>query len=528
MANSFWQRWLPRAVFLVVFLSTLAIGLMGLNYGTYGDETKLLASVSDSTRTLLFLPRWYNYPSLSYEITLLNMTPDLVKAGVDALHTHLFSHALLDALSQKPLSDLSFLLRTRGLFFIVTWLGVLWTYLLTRLLIKKEWVASLSASFLASSWELQYHARLIAPDGLVFSFGALCLFLVALFLENRKRVYLLGATIAAGLACGAKYPGGIFLLPVLIAAVTEPSDAASPPIERRPFLTRLKPLASLFGLFCLVFLLTTPGALAEPFKFISGILFEIHHYQTEHALFTVAPGIPHQKLLFDYFATVVLSRNLWIALVGFVVAVPGYGWFIKTQTRHRSFIFCLFPILFFAFMTQQKVMTVRNHLLLFSSLSLFFGYGILFLFSRLKQPITHLLLLSCVGAAVIFNLVQQLQALRTIRHPELTRTEAISVLVEVHEPVYLSPLAQRFFADAPEIQPFLTKNPTEAASYVFLDQEVTNAFPANHARTYQVLGGSLESNMDYYTTFLPGPTKIVRMDAAQALRSGLIRVPAQP
>ncbi|MBP6945479.1 glycosyltransferase family 39 protein [Patescibacteria group bacterium] len=509
------KTFLPKLFFTLIFTVTAGLGLLGLDYGRYGDEPRLLNAVSESVRTLLFLPRWYNYPSLSYTLVLLNATPQLFRIGQDAVHTKTFSPALLEELSKVPASDPSFLVRTRAIFFIVTWLGVVWVYLLLRTITGHEWTPALAAGTLASSWELQYHARLIAPDGLVFSFGALCLWLIASFLKRGKRGWIIGATIAAALACGAKYQGGIFLLPVLIASL---HSSTQPTLRRQ----RIKTILSLVGIFCLAFLLTTPGALADTFKFISSILFEFRHYQTGHGNFTVAPGLSHAWLLLQYLASVVFSPFVFLALIPFLLAIFGFSSFIKTRPRLEASVFCLAPILFFTFMICQRALNVRNNILLFSFLTLFFGLGLLHLSQRFFREQRRWIPYTLVALLLIPNVGYQVVALHAIRHPEQTYEQAIRTLETRKEIIYLSSEAAAYLGREPRLAPLLSQDPTRATGYVFLDTEVTGRFPANHPRTYTVLAGSLESNMDYYPTFIPLRTKVVRMDRALAERLGII------
>jgi 4-amino-4-deoxy-L-arabinose transferase-like glycosyltransferase len=113
----------------------------------------------------------------------------------------------------------AYLLRVRTVFLLITSLSVLWVYLIV-LHWRGSWVEALLASaFLALSWEVAYHLRWIAADGILMQFGALTfLFTLRASLKRHGRLWLQLAAAAAGLACGTKYPGDcssfLFWLPV--------------------------------------------------------------------------------------------------------------------------------------------------------------------------------------------------------------------------------------------------------------------------------------------------------------------------
>jgi hypothetical protein len=188
---------------------------MGIDFNSHWDERKLFKSVRESIPVGEVLPGWYNYPSMIYDLAVLSASPKI-------LSTYLSDRsAFRENMEEQLMGDdlRNFTLRTRLLFLGLTTLVLLWTYLLAFIWTRQWSQALLSSAILASSWELAYHARWIAPDALLMQFGILTILLVFLALRasgTQKFVWLMAATVAAGMACGTKYFGGIFLVPVLI------------------------------------------------------------------------------------------------------------------------------------------------------------------------------------------------------------------------------------------------------------------------------------------------------------------------
>ena len=46
-------------------------GFIGIDFGHTHDEHRILGSIIESVKQNLFLPGWYNYPSLTYVVSLL-------------------------------------------------------------------------------------------------------------------------------------------------------------------------------------------------------------------------------------------------------------------------------------------------------------------------------------------------------------------------------------------------------------------------------------------------------------------------
>lgn len=144
----------------------------------------------------------------------------------------------------------------------------------------------MAACFLAFSWEVAYHIRWIATDGILMQFGALtllCTMVAYLNPDGARWLYL--AAGAAGLGMGTKYPGGLLLVPVMVAGFLRCKDLACNRLILR--------LSVFFGIALVIFLISTPAVILRPVEVLRGILYEVRHYASGHAGHTVSPGAEH-------------------------------------------------------------------------------------------------------------------------------------------------------------------------------------------------------------------------------------------
>ena len=180
------------------------------------------------------LPGYYIYPGLNTWLNLAALAPD-----------YLASRDLVEATEGRP-----YLLRARKLRIVLTSLAILWAYGLVLALGRPVPEALLAASLMGSSWEVIYHSRWLAPDSVLMQFAVLSV-ACAVVTERRphRTLWAVSAAIAAGLACGMKYPGGLVLLPVVLVVATRTGIGIRDRIRR---------LAVLGAAFASTYLLTTP------------------------------------------------------------------------------------------------------------------------------------------------------------------------------------------------------------------------------------------------------------------------------
>jgi len=224
---------------LLILCFALAIhtGLIGIDYGTHWDEGKLVWSVQNSVKTGLYLPRWYSYPSFSYDLALVTLVPEIYrvvsenrKAYKEAYSMSKHNEASVrkavwkqvktnftDKLYQRAI-QYRFWLNIRIVFLVVSMLSMLWIFFFQGFW-QRNYIEALFASMLFGfSWEVGYHARWIAPDLIMTQFITLTMLFLILAYSNiaHKRLFMLLTSISAGIAIGTKYTSWIIIIPIII------------------------------------------------------------------------------------------------------------------------------------------------------------------------------------------------------------------------------------------------------------------------------------------------------------------------
>ena len=519
---------LAVAMLIVLVGTALLTGFVGIDYGPHWDEGYVTEELSRSYRNGLFLPRRYNYPSVTYDIALAGSLPYLaVRASQLAGQMNIgWGAAFLQARASIDSHD--FLLYTRAVFLLLSaGLTPLWTFLLIRSWGRGRWEALLGAAILASSWELAYHARWIAPDAILMQFGVLAMWLTFEALraasENRG-AWLMAAAASAALACGSKYFGGIFLLPVLAAAMWERQTANERNAKRR--------IALVLLVFAAAFLISTPGAFVEPAAFFTDVRREVMHYQAGHYGNTVAPITQHGWLLAAYLGFVSFSHFAPISLLFSGLAIHGaVGLIRETQSPPQSRMFLLLPLLFAAYMSLQRVMIARNYLLLLPFLAVLAARGSASLLQRIRPANFRIAGVAALAGLLLVNLAWLARSAISIANSgTIDRAEAIvahllrysGTAFCLSEPV--SQLSPPGF-DASNVHDE-TMVSTDCQYMLSTDEipltEQNGAkWLANRPGRYHLVAGSYNLNFDYYPWW-PGPPKIVALDAADAVEVGLL------
>jgi hypothetical protein len=501
-----------HVIFLSIWFFTLYTGAIGLDI-SHWDENKLFRSLRDSIPQGKVTPGWYNYPSMMYDLTVLSASPEI-------LSTYLSDRSTFREVMEKRFwgreAQEVFRPRARMLFLGMTSLALLWTYLLVFIWTKQWLQALLSTAVLASSWEFAYHARWIAPDAILMQFGVLVLFLVFLAIDSSDRgkfIWLSAAAIAAGLACATKYFGGIFLVPVFIGGykVLRHTGASWSRVIAWSFL--------ILVVFTLTFLLITPGALIEPERMIQDVRYEIGHYRTGDMGYTVRAGWEHLSLLIVYLFGVFFSRYFWISLLFSGFFLTGLFSLLKENWRStETWVFLSVPLLFIPYMSLQKVMMVRNDLLLFPFLAILAARGVTIIWkSRFIQTSSFARAVVVIGliSALSMNYSWLNYAAESIPASAATdrpRELRNYLLANQETTFYLSAEASGL-VDSNEF-PNVVGDPSLADKLVFVFREVN--FPlANRPDIYDPVFGPYEVNFDYYPSWNEdGRIVVMPMEAA--------------
>lgn len=395
---------------LAILAAILATSLYAIDFGPHWDENNAwLRPLERSFREGKPLPGKYNYPTLGYWITLLAAVPEIVTALVQGADV---SDYVIERIYGQP-----FRTRLRVMFLLVSCLGFVWMHRLV-LRWRGSWLeAALATALLAFSWEVAYHIRWVAPDGLLMQFGALTLLctLAAVHREDGRR-WLYASAIAAGLGCGSKYPGGILIAPVLIAAwmVGVQGGFKIP--------ARVRQLGAIGALFTCTFLATTPGSIFEYEMFRRDLNYEMVHYrEAGHGVYTVARGSDHLGRILEYFGGHVLSPfepAAW-ALAALTVA----GMIALARERFMLFVLCAsFPILYVSYISTMVVSAVRNVLVVSPFIALFAARGAMATGALLRAKPARLAFGGVVATAVAANLIYLIYAAERTRHRGFERS----------------------------------------------------------------------------------------------------------
>jgi len=503
----------------LLFILLLSSALMSVDYGYHWDEWRLTSSVSRSAETGILLPGLYHYPSVSYWLTALASVPETARylCAEEGLSSSLAEH-----LGEAPGLD-RFRLSARTLFCIVTLLAPLWVFLLL-----KRWRGVVEAAFgallVASSWEVIYHSRWIAPDGIPMQCGALSMFLMYLAIRSKRRPVLLlvCSAIACGFCCGSKYPGGVLILPLLVATHLVVRDKARIEAGRGSACYWI-----VLCCFAASFLVTTPGALLEPSRFSGDLLYEMGHYGTGHGGYTATTRFEHFHLLAKYIALVAFSRYWPISLLVFVLACVGACDLIKRE-RALALWFLSAPAAYLAyFVLSSQVMMVRNYLLVFPFLAVLAAVGLRVVCGRSRVALPLKLTILCM--AIACNSTWAVSSAQTVaRRQEVDHVANLRSHLADHPgrtywlSGYLPPEIRQADLDAAN----LAATAAEADYVVFSPTAVQDwtRLIVNRFRLYNVISTTWEVNLDYYPTW-EANFHLVAVDLAGARKMGLLDEP---
>jgi hypothetical protein len=407
-----WVRVRPWALRLLGVLPIVALlalfnvtDLRGVDFGFHWDEAGWHTEPAHlMVQTGVFLPKSYIYPSFDKWLVILPSLPSGIRAAIDNGGQPLpIQAAMLAAMDAG-----GYLLRVRGVFIVVSSLGILWVYGAAIALRHRRWEALVAASGLGLSWEYAYHARWAVTDCILVQFSALTLFMLALFQRTGGPRWLYAAALAAGLGTGTKYTGVFLLAPVLVAGVlTLPLGA---------FRLQVRRAATLCAVAFASYLVTTPATVLDPFLFMTETRSISTYYMHSHGGYTASSAWHHGWIVLSYFGFAYFSPYSWLALSLFAFVVAGAVLWLRRDLRFGAIVVG-FPVLFLVmFCARYRVVIIRNYLFVAPFLALLLARGIADFAAWLARPWQRW----CFGAALLGVLVVQaawlVAAGESIRH----------------------------------------------------------------------------------------------------------------
>jgi hypothetical protein len=386
---------------LLPFLAFMVLVYSGIDFGFHWDEDfNKIDSVAYSLQNgFTLLPEQYSYPGVGYWLTLSALTPELVheiahgKRSPEAL-----KNALLPALKGKV-----FRLRLRRIFGFVTALTAVWIYFAV-LIWGRCWLEGMCAAlFFTFSWEMVYHARWIAPDGILMQFGALTFLLLSFGWRRGSSRAICFAAMAAGFGCGSKYPGGLLLLPILAVIWLGRHSL------RRAFVDSVLALA----IFSASYLITTPGTVLQPFSFYGSVAYQMHVYATGWFGYSVRPGIEHLSKMMTYFVTQLGSTFEPVAVLLAAFCLAGV-WALFKESWRSALIVLLFPVLYLLYFSNQAAMIIRNYLVVAPFAFILMARGVFWVGSKLHWRLARVGFVAGIGLLITLNAIDQARAAESV------------------------------------------------------------------------------------------------------------------
>jgi 4-amino-4-deoxy-L-arabinose transferase-like glycosyltransferase len=505
-----WWRLMPVLLPLAVF--NIA-GIAGVDFGMHWDETEQLQNVRHSLATLTLLPSAgytqetdprliagdYGYPSMLYWISLASAGPEILQDPLHPARAELLDFVVSDA----------FRLRVRAVCVAISSLAVVWVYLIVLRLRGSALEALWAAMVLAGSWEVSYHSRWIATDTIVMQFGALCLLLcVRAWKSPAWMKWCRRAAVAAGLAAGTKYPAALLLLAVFAAAWSQGA--------RGGFIGRLCLIAAA------TFVVTTPGAVLQPWSFIGWLARQWHHYgQGAHLGYNVAGPADHLGKMLIYEAIVLLSPQPIVAGALSALALIGVVGLTR-QSWKFAIIPLVFPVVYVAYFAIQHVMIVRNLMVLTPFLAVLCAGGLAMVMKKIPWRGVRLLVAAAALAVVVFNCGFAIYAAWTIRQAGTSMNDD---LVGLRDYMNDHPRTQ-FDLSAPilgllaQLDPAAVRHAApdhpdrEVVVIESIGSDAPQQWPANTWNLAAAYFGPLDVNFNYYPTW--ERNRIVVLDVSRA------------
>ena len=229
-----------------------------------------------------------------------------------------------------------------------------------------------------------------------------------------------------------------------------------------------------------------------------------------------------------YLGSVFLSKNTVFAVMASALAVVGAAYLVKTQGK-ISIWFLSLPVLYVLYMSGQRVMIVRNYLLLMPFLAVLMGLG-LFAVTLATESRRRLRFLLCTAAVcfIVYNMCVATKSSLGIygTHTTSARSAIANRVISSPETrFFLSPASLDLLgADTASQQTNIVETIDLAEKLIFLSNEVKNRglFIANVPGRYRtVWSGVDEVNWDFYPSWA-GKHRVLEVSAKESRLQPLI------
>lgn len=481
---------------LAIFLITTRVGL---DFGEHYDEWYFFDGLADSISNVDTQNRHYTYNGMYFNFGYMLLLPEVMASVSDILSEFAANPSrpvILDDLPsvtelQERLHQLirshEFLLDARFFYALISSLVIVWVYLTCRIVFPRDrWVAVLGAAFVGLSWEAAYHARFISVDGILAQFTGLLFLFLALFLreprKHRAVAWVLLAAFTAGMGLGSKMTGLYLMVPVIYAIALGGAPDLHLAWRERGYL-----LLGAVAVALLTFIVTTPGVVSDPLRFIGHLYYERLNYQAlppSHPYFV--EGFGTRILIYvEWLLLAVPSSYLGPALI--LSAVTLLGTYHLAREHLPLFLaVTLFGVIYVWFLSLYPGVYIRNALPLIPASGLFFAAGCRFLLSLLESRHLHLGAAALViSASLLANTVWLFTSANSIA--DGSRSDFIAQLQD-----YITNQTAWTFRLSPEVWSELTP-----ASHAGIQCEFAGQPTANESDAFMVLFVAEQSWRDW-------------------------------
>ena len=489
------------------FAFLVAVSLAGADFGSYWDDEAMFTKVRRALAPPpTLLPNAYDYPGVTFLMSVAALAPEAL--ADPSLRRVVPDTSGLDSFTRSE----TYRIRTRSLFAIVSSLAVVWIAALSVVTGGNALEAFLASAFFAASWEVGYHLRWIAPDGVTAMLVVATVTCAAAALrasERERRWWLRGGAILAGLATGSKYSAWPAVLAIAAVVLLVPDGT-------RPI--RLRELAQLAAMSVAAFLVVSPGTLLQPTLAASQIRAQAIHYATAHGIYTVGRGFEHLTRMLAYDLLVLPSPYVAVAVGCSAASMAGAAALIR-QSPRTAVVVIGFPVFFTAYFALQRVMIVRNLLVIAPFAAVLAARGVRIAWQSVgRYPIVGRAVLAiAVGLALALNIAYQVSAVASVRarasRSALDEFQAWRSQQPHGSIQTAGRLAQVDHDAAPA--------PADATVAVYALDAVHAGARPNGWRTFARVFGPREVNLNYYPDW-PGEEHIVLMSRAEARGLGIV------
>ena len=529
--------------FIALLLAAfIAIGIRGLDFGRHWDEPVLLRQYRYSIEHRLLLPVGvsnkdrpeleggnYEYPSVLYWVGMASALPEIVqRGGSPSGPADFFTSAAFD-------------LRLRRNCLLISSVLIVWVFIAARA-IGRRWIgAVVAAGLVGGSWEFAYHSRFVATDTIMAEFAGLTLLLCLVAIRTTdttwRHRWMIGAAVAAGLATGTKYPGGLLAAPVLIAGWCCRAGGPIRSFEPRhgrdarasTIASQVGWLAKLLAIQVGVFLLTTPGAVLQPWNFVAWLQYNRFHYgQAGHFGHTIRSHAGHLWAMLQYLSQVLFSPSPIVSGTVSCLCAIGAIRLLKNDRRIAA-VLLAFPVLYVGYFSTQIVMIVRNLLVLLPFLAVLAAVGVDTLFDGLGRArgawraigvwgLSAALTAEIAGSLLwLSNAAESIQSQRT----EPAQLAAAREYLNFHPDMAVYPTERVAAGLGWPLVPKSTGGQIVVLSFAREDGD-TQRWPANIRGFSIATFGPREVNFDYYPDW--AVDRLVLIDLANARKAPVAQI----